>query len=71
MENMKILSQTMYANAFNGGSTTGNLVTVIGEQTVEYEGRILEQYIYNIKGHATQNGKPFAALKSNIFLFEC
>ena len=69
MENIKILSSKMYDKAIDGGSMTGSLVTVIGEKTVECEGRILEQYIYNIKGYACQNGKPFAALKSNIILF--
>jgi len=69
MEDMRIIESKMYDESIDGGSMNGNLVTVIGERTVEYEGRILEQYLYNIKGYACQNGKPFAALKANIILF--
>ncbi len=69
MNEMKILSRTMYEKAIEGGSMTGNLVEVIGEQTVEYEGRTLEQYLYNIVGYTPENGKPFVSLKANIVLF--
>ncbi len=69
MEEMRIIESKMYDEVIDGGSMTGNFVTVIGERTVEYEGRILEQYIYNIKGYASENGKPFISLKSNIILF--
>lgn len=66
----KVLSVNNYDNAISGGSMTGNLVSVIGEQTVQLEdGRIIEQYIYNIVGLEPENGKPFVALKANIILF--
>ena len=66
---MKVLREQTYDAPIKGGSITGNLVEVIGEQTVMTdEGRELEQYIYNIVGYTPENGKPFVALKSNIFL---
>jgi len=49
----------------------GEPVEVIGEQTVELEdGTMVEQYLYNIFGNPARNGKPYAALKSNIELTE-
>lgn len=69
MENIKVLNVKMYDETIEGGSMSGNLVEVIGEQTIEYEGTILEQYLYNIIGFTPKNGKPFAALKANIVLF--
>lgn len=66
---MKVLREQTYDAPIKGGSVTGNLVEVIGEQTVVTdEGKELEQYIYNIVGYTPKNGKPFVALKSNIFL---
>ena len=66
---MKVLREQTYDAPIKGGSVTGNLVEVIGEQTVVTdEGKELEQYIYNIVGYTPENGKPFVALKSNIFL---
>lgn len=44
----------------------GEPVEVIGEQQVEHDGRILEQYLYNKIGYSPKNGKPFVSLKSNI-----
>jgi hypothetical protein len=65
----KVLSAKTYDQAKLGGSVTGSLVQVIGEQTVQLDdGRVVEQYIYNIEGYTPQNGKPFAALKANIIL---
>lgn len=69
MEDYKIISTTMYEEPIQGGSVTGNLVEIIGEQVIEYEGRALDQYLYNIVGYTPKNGKPFMALKSNIFTF--
>lgn len=65
----EILSETMYDEPVNGASVTGNIVEIIGERVVNHGGRILEQYLYNIEGHTPKNGLPFAALKSNIYLF--
>ena len=64
----KLISKTMYDVPVKGGSVTGNLVDIIGEQKVEHDGRILDQYIYNIEGYTPENGLPFVALKSNIFV---
>lgn len=66
---MTVLNQKMYDASKMAGSITGNLVEVIGEQTVKTDsGETLEQFLYNIHGYTPENGKPFAALKSNIFL---
>ena len=64
----EILSENKYEKSISGVSVTGNLVEIIGEQTVRLEdGRIIEQYVYNIIGYTAKNGKPFVALKCNIF----
>lgn len=66
---MKKLSEKTFDKSVKGFSITGNQVTIIGEQTVELDdGRVIEQYIYNIDGYTAKNGKPFVALKSNIFI---
>lgn len=66
---MKIINQQMYEMPRQGGSVTGNLVEVIGEQLVEDDGQRLDLYLYNIVGYQPKNGQPFAALKCNIILF--
>lgn len=49
---------------------SGDLIEVVGEQLVKLEdGRLLEQYLYNIVGYTAENGKQFASLKANISLF--
>lgn len=65
---MKVLEKKIYNEYVDGFSLGGNQVCVIGEQTSVIDGRVLEQYIYNIKGYVCENGKPFIALKSNIVL---
>jgi hypothetical protein len=69
-EYMKNLDNvTMYDNPLDGISIAfGDKVKVIGEQTVEHEGRTLEQYLYHIVGYTAENGKPFVSLKANIRL---
>lgn len=68
---LRVLSKNMYKIAKQGGSLTGNLVSIIGEQTIELtDGRIVEQFLYNIEGYTPENGLPFAALKANIIVFE-
>lgn len=63
----KVLEKIDYEKSIKGLSVTGNMVEIIGEQTVEFDdGEIVEQYIYNIIGYVAKNGKPFAALKDNI-----
>jgi Fe-S cluster biogenesis protein NfuA len=49
---------------------SGEPVTVIGEQKMlfKHNGRVVEQYIYNIDTYQPKNGKPFIAVKSNIIL---
>lgn len=64
-----VLSKEMYTEPVQGGSVTGNLVEVIGEQVVQFlDGQVVEQYLYNIVGFTPKNGKPFASHKANIFL---
>lgn len=66
---MKTLYCKMYEAPRMAGSITGNLVEVIGEQTIETDsGEVLEQFLYNILGYTPENGKPFAALKANIIM---
>lgn len=66
---MNVLNTMKYDTPKQGCSFTGNLVEVIGEQTVQLEdGRIVEQFIYNIVGYDAENGKPFLSLKANIML---
>lgn len=62
------LSEKMYDEELHGYSFfSGESVTIIGEQTVLLDdGRIVEQYIYNIDGYTPKNGQPFISLKSNI-----
>jgi hypothetical protein len=64
-----VLEKKMYEEARYAISVAGELVEVIGEQKMEVEDdRVIEQYIYNIVGYTPKNGKPFVALKANIFL---
>lgn len=63
----EVINQTTYETPMEGFSEFSGPVTIKGEQTVKLEdGRIVEQYIYDIDGHITPNGKPFISLKSNI-----
>lgn len=43
-------------------------IEIIGEQLYVVEDREIEQYLYNIVGYTTANGKPFASMKANIIL---
>jgi len=70
MKNYKVLEVKMYDEVLVGGSFTGNEVEVVGEQVVELEdGRVIEQFLYNIVGYVAENGKLFSALKANIMIF--
>lgn len=66
----KILSSEIYLEMKTGISMFSmDKVLIIGEQTMELEdGRIVEQFIYNIIGYKAENGKPFVSLKSNIII---
>lgn len=66
----KVLDSKLYSEYQEGISMfSENKVLIIGEQTVELEdGRIVEQFLYNIIGYAPENGKPFVSLKGNIIL---
>jgi hypothetical protein len=66
----KVLRTREYSIKHYGLSMfSGERVLIQGEQTVELEdGRVIEQYLYDIVGHTPANGKPFAALKANIVL---
>ena len=63
-----VIEERMYDKPVRGGSITGNLVDIIGERTEIREGKILDFYLYNICGYKPSNGRPFVALKSNIFV---
>ena len=64
-----VIEKETYEKPINGISiVSDNLVEIIGEQTVVMDGKILEQFIYNIVGYEPKNGKPFISLKDNIVL---
>lgn len=66
---IKVISENPYEKPINGCSIVGSQVEVIGERTVELEdGKVIDQYVYNVIGYKSQNGLPFAALKANIYL---
>lgn len=52
----------MYDQPMVGYTAVGSKAEVIGEQKVNFEGRVLEQYIYTIEGHAGN----YISLKANI-----
>ena len=64
----KVCSVRMYDTPMKGFSTVGNQITVIGEQTIERDGKLLEQYLYNVDGYTPENGLPFVSLKCNIII---
>lgn len=67
---MTIIERKMYDKSMQDGSfMSGNVVEIIGEQTIEEDGEVYEQYLYNIVGYTPKNGKPFVALKSNLVIF--
>ena len=70
MEN--ILQEINYEKLMKGISMfSSDIVTIIGERKVKLEdGRIVEQYLYNIDGYTPKNGKPFVSLKANIIIEE-
>ncbi|PLS19145.1 hypothetical protein CVD28_01685 [Bacillus sp. M6-12] len=60
-------SVTLYDNPLKGISIfSGEPVEVIGERTEEKDGKVLEQYLYNIVNYTAKNGQPFVSLKANI-----
>jgi hypothetical protein len=66
----KLISTGSYTKSKKGISLfSDNEIEIIGEQTVELEnGKVIEQYLYNIVGYTPENGKPFVSLKANIVL---
>lgn len=70
MKEFNVLSSQVYSVAKYGVSMFGgDQVCIVAEQTVKTDdGRIVEQYLYNIIGHAPKNGQLFVSLKSNIVL---
>lgn len=60
----------MYKTPLSGISIVGgDRVEIIGERKAELEdGRIVEQYLYNIIGYTPENGQPFVSLKANIMV---
>lgn len=60
----------MYEQPLHGASVTGNEVEIIGECKLQLlDGKVIEQYLYNIVGYTPSNSKPFASHKGNIMLF--
>jgi hypothetical protein len=70
MENNKIIKKELYDSIKYGISMFSfDRVAIVGEQTIQLEdGRIVEQFLYNIIGHAPKNGNLFVSLKGNIVL---
>lgn len=73
MKDFKVLKREIYNEYLDGISLfSGEEVLIIGEQTIveiiNNKNKIYEQYIYNIKGYACQNGKPFTSIKDSIVL---
>lgn len=69
MKANKVLRREMYSNPIRGRSLFTDIpVEIIGEQTVEVNGKIEDQYIYNIVGYKPENGKPFIGLKCNYII---
>jgi hypothetical protein len=70
MENNKIIKKELFDSVKYGMSMFSfDRVAIVGEQTIQLEdGRIVEQFLYNIIGHAPTNGKLFVSLKGNIIL---
>ena len=63
----KRISIEMYPEPLDGISLVGgDLVKIVGEQVVEIDGKLYDQYIYDIVGYIPKNGKHFAALKPNL-----
>lgn len=63
----KVSNEKTYDVPVKGFSLfSGDPVTIIGEQTVERNGKLLEQYLYHIDGYIAKNGLPFVALKCNL-----
>lgn len=66
---MKKLSEMTYENVYHAVTTMGDFAEIVGEQTVQLEdGRIIEQYIYNLEHYKPENGLPFVAMKCNLTL---
>jgi hypothetical protein len=58
---------TLYEKPLQGISIfSGEPVEIIGERTENHEGKVLEQYLYNILSYTAKNGQPFVSLKANI-----
>lgn len=65
----KVISVDMFDIPLKGISVfSDNFVTIIGKRTVEIDGILKEQYLYNIDGYTPDNGLPFVSLVSNIIL---
>lgn len=68
---MEVLASKIYSTYVYGISVSGEKVCIIGEQIVKFaDGKIVEQYVYNILDYAAHNGKPFISLKANICIIK-
>lgn len=59
-------NEKTYEKPVKAVTVTGDLINVIGEATIEHDGKNLDIYIYNIVDYTPQNGKPFMARKENV-----
>lgn len=64
------VTRTYFEKAFLAVTNTfGEAIEVIGEQQkIDENGKIYDQYVYNIIGNKAKNGLPFVALKANILV---
>lgn len=67
-----IIKTRRYGKTYQGGSVTGNLIEIIGEEVIQDRemGEQYECYLYNIVGYTPKNGKPFISRKENIICLE-
>lgn len=72
MDDYKVLERKFYNEFLDGYSMfTDSEVCILGEQTVvTAEGKVIEQYLYNIKGYRCENGRPFISHKGNIVVIQ-
>lgn len=64
---MKAINVKMFNESVEAVSIMGGPVLIVGEQQMELEdGRVVDQYLYDVVGYTPENGKHFASLKDNI-----
>lgn len=64
----RIVEKRIYAEPIMGATINGDLARIIGEQVMEIDGEMYDQYIYNIEGFTPEDGLPFISLKAYLYL---